>query len=162
MKQTYRLVSHAQRRVAQAVIDRIAALPVSKFKHGDVEKFAPLVIAIFEGVEQRVFEMIDDQGGNARLPEDAGKNFWLVRTVRNNFDWSKQLRAVLSSAPSRGDALASKLVAGVTSMAHLLSKWTEHHYRPTLRADAGPEYVELADLYDAAARAADIPVQAFR
>jgi len=92
----YRVVTHAERRAAQAVIERIAALPVKQYKHGDVEKFAPLVIDIFRGVERDVFQMVDDQGGNARLPEDAGKNFWMVRTVRNNFDWSKKLRAVLS------------------------------------------------------------------
>ena len=71
-------------------------------------------------------------------------------------------RKLSRTAKFRANKLARKLVCGVTSMAHLLSKWEDHHYRPTLRADAGAEYAELADLYDTSAREAGINVVAFR
>jgi len=97
-------------------------------------------------------------------PEDhACKHGHLHCSTRDGGPCSDEVQSAAEArAKARADELARKLVCGVTSMDHLLSKWTDHHYRPTLRADDGAEYVELADLYDAAARAAGIDVQAYR
>jgi hypothetical protein len=71
-------------------------------------------------------------------------------------------RKLSRTAKLRADKLARTLVCGVKNMQHLLSKWTDHQYRPTLRADMGAEYAELADLYNASAREAGINVVAYR
>lgn len=44
----------------------------------------------------------------------------------------------------------------------LIEKWTNHQYRPTLRADLDPEFGILADLYDMIAAARGIDVKAYR
>jgi len=58
-----------------------------------------------------------------------------------------------------GDAIAVELVAGVTDLGHLVSKWNQHQYRPTLRGDLG---TILADLYDHCAMVRGIDVKAYR
>lgn len=52
-----------------------------------------------------------------------------------------------------GDTLARELVCSVESLDHLLSKWTDHHYRPTLRGDAQSLETALANVYDLVAEA---------
>lgn len=47
-----------------------------------------------------------------------------------------------------GDTLARELVCSVESLAHLLSKWNDHHYRPTIRGHSMSIERALADIYD--------------
>lgn len=60
-----------------------------------------------------------------------------------------------------GDLLAQRLVESGT-LDDLIDCYARHGYRPTLRADGGPEYVRLADLYDARAEFRGLAVRAFR
>jgi hypothetical protein len=60
------------------------------------------------------------------------------------------------------DALTSLLVNHTRTLDQLLDKWVDHRYRPTLRADLGDTYTQLADYYDRRAAERGIDVRAYR
>lgn len=60
------------------------------------------------------------------------------------------------------DALTSLLVNHTRSLDALLDKFTDHGYRPTLRADLGNTYTQLADYYDRRAAERGLAVRAYR
>lgn len=83
----------------------------------------------------------------------------LVGTYRSNATLRLEAAAVLMSY---GDELVAKHVSGCVTMDALLGKWSDHRYRPTLRADLHPEYGVLADIYDLVAAERGLDVKAFR
>lgn len=60
-----------------------------------------------------------------------------------------------------GDKLARELVANCAGICQLVDM-QRHHYRPTLRADAGVAYILLADAYDVVAEARGYSQRAYR
>lgn len=47
-----------------------------------------------------------------------------------------------------GDLLTKDIVCGTDTIDALISKWTQHGYRPTLRGNRGSKEWALADIYD--------------
>lgn len=78
----------------------------------------------------------------ARLAAQAGD-------MTMNIMWSRVGNRLMDI----GDRLARDLVCGVRGLNHLLQKWEDHGYRPTLRPDGEPGVSILADIYDSVAAA---------
>jgi len=60
------------------------------------------------------------------------------------------------------DALTSLLCNHARTLDQLLDKWVDDLYRPTLLANLGNTYTQLADYYDRRAAERGIDVRAYR
>ena len=96
---------------------------------------------------------------NYREAQKCIRNAVTSRDMNRAEYWSAACNSQLMEI---GDAIAVELVAGVTDLGHLVSKWSAHQYRPTLRGDLGSKYTLLADIYDHCAMVRGIEVKAYR
>ena len=81
-------LTNAQRKHLSAIRAKIAALP-----KGEYEVVAPLVVKALRGLDAGLFQIIDNEIGNAVRMQDYNGNGWVVRSVRNDPVLGPQLYA---------------------------------------------------------------------
>ena len=102
---------------------------------------------------------LEPNAGLTRLRRDVAVDIDLYR------NGPSELRArALLVLRAQATRLVRRHLVGFAdgSIDDLIACWTDHRYRPTLRADLDPELGVLADLYDVIAEAKGCRVEAYR
>ncbi len=87
------ILNSKQREMRKAIVARLNDELPPDDKIGEIESYAPVVIAVLDKCPAAVWQSLDDAIGNAeKIGLERG---YLVRRVRNHPIWGKKLGAVL-------------------------------------------------------------------